>query len=818
MPFASSLAREHLPRSGPCLGGIGTGGFEIRADGAFHQWTVANNTPLFTGPAFPYPGHSSLFFLLRVRVPGELPKLKLLQIEPAHGAAAIDGTEHHYLLPWLDGVDKITLRAEFPFVRLDYVCDDLPLDLSLEAFSPFIPHDAEDSALPGVCFDFRVRSRASVPIECSLLATARNLSGFDVAARHHAIRLVQSATARGCELGALHLPPQHVTAGTVALICADPAARVYRGWEHVHPYYERVLRDRDLPEVDDTAGRNFTDPATGAPSCLPRCFSTVGTPARDLAPGAECSVRFVYAWHFPHLPALPTTERGRVAAGYLETDSVASGAREPLRIEGHRYATRFSDASAVAAYLLDNYARLHGDSRAFVHALSAGTPDSAIVDLVAAQCNTFRTSCWFTAAGDFGVMEGMGPTESFAGLGTVDVALYGGVAAVLLFPPLDRSFVRSHARRQSPTGTIVHSHRLNFGAAHPREASGKRADLNAQFTLMALRAAARADDRALLRELWPHCTRALEDSLRRHDHDGDGVPDMAGIMCSYDNFPMWGVAPYLATQWIAATSAAARAAELLDDAPAATRWSEAAALARAALRSACWNGEYLRLSAGRPGKAPADEGCLSDQLVGQWFAHQLDLPPVLPEAERHTALRAVWKRNFFPDQGLRNCTWPGQSVLPEVAPDCWVDQGNTVWTGVELGFACLLLYEGMVDEGLALARHVEARYRRWGMAWNHQEFGGHYFRAMAGVGLLDARAGLRAWFGEWTIAPPKPRPEERYLVCGPEGYGQLLVGGDVSDLRLHWLSGRLSARRLRLGVHELGAVDLSAGAFCGSSK
>lgn len=807
MPYVTSLAREQLPRSGPILGGIGTGGFEIRADGAFHHWTVANNTPLFTGPAFPYPGHSTLFFLLRVRLPGQLPKLKLLQIEPAHGAAAIEDTEHHYLLPWLDGVDRITLHADFPFARLDYACDDLPLDLSLEAFSPFIPHDADDSALPAVAFDLRVRSRADTPIECSLLATARNLAGFDVPARHHALSVLETPDARGCQLAAAHLPAAHVTAGSVALLCADPAARVYRGWEHVHPYYERVLRERDLPEIDDTAGRNFTDPATGAPSCLPRCFATVATPARDLAPGAEFAARFLYAWHFPHLPALPTTERGRVAAGYLETESADAAPRAPLRIEGHRYATRFADAAAVAAYLSQHYTRLRAASRAFADALAAGTPDPALRDLVQTQCNTFRASAWFTAAGDFGVMEGMGADKSFAGLGTTDVGFYGQVAATLLFPALDRGFLRPHARLQAPHGAIVHSHRLNFGAAHPREASGKRADLNAQFTLMALRTAARADDRALLRELWPHCTRALEDSLRRHDHDDDGVPDMAGIMCSYDNFPMWGVAPYLATQWIAATSAAARAAELLDDAPAAARWSEAAARARAALLGGCWNGDYLRLSAGRPGKAPPDEGCLSDQLIGQWFAHQLDLPPVLPEAERRSALRAIWRRNFYPDQGLRNCTWPDQPPLPEVAADCWVDQANTVWTGVELGFACLLLYEGMVDEGLALARHVEARYRRWGLPWNHQEFGGHYFRAMAGVGLLDAQAGVRVWFGEWTIAPPRPRPGERYLICGPEGHGHLVYGEDVSVPSLRWLSGRFRARRLRLGARDLGPVE-----------
>jgi hypothetical protein len=128
-----------------------------------------------------------------------------------------------------------------------------------------------------------------------------------------------------------------------------------------------------------------------------------------------------------------------------------------------------------------------------------------------------------------------------------------------------------------------------------------------------------------------------------------------------------------------------------------------------------------------------------------------------------------------------------------------------------------LLYEGMTDEGLALARHVEARYRRWGLPWNHQEFGGHYFRAQAGVGLLDAQAGVRAWFGDWTLAPARPVPGQRLLVCGPEGHGHLVVGSDVSALSLHWLSGRFSARRLRLGSADLGPVSLAAGGSVSTS-
>ena len=51
-----------------------------------------------------------------------------------------------------------------------------------------------------------------------------------------------------------------------------------------------------------------------------------------------------------------------------------------------------------------------------------------------------------------------------------------------------------------------------------------------------------------------------------------------------------------------------------------------------------------------------------------------------------------------------------------------------------MAFASLLIYEGLFDEGLMVVRNVDDRYRRWGMYWDHQEFGGHYFRQLRVTG------------------------------------------------------------------------------------
>jgi hypothetical protein len=66
-----------------------------------------------------------------------------------------------------------------------------------------------------------------------------------------------------------------------------------------------------------------------------------------------------------------------------------------------------------------------------------------------------------------------------------------------------------------------------------------------------------------------------------------------------------------------------------------------------------------------------------------------------------------------------------------------------VWTGIEYQVAAHLMYEGMVDEGLAIVKGARARYdgvRR--NPWNEVECGHHYARAMASWSLLTALSGF----------------------------------------------------------------------------
>ena len=776
---ADVMHREHQARSGIALGGLGTGSAELRKDGRFHNWTCFNNEPQFTGARLTWPQDSILFFVLRYQLPGREPRLKLLQIESdRHEQGAVEMAL--YEMPWLSGVDSIAYRARFPFAWLAYADDKegredgdrMPLEIELEAMSPFVPHDVEASSLPAMLLDFRVRSRASEPVDVMLTAALRNVVGYDTADKVHATRLERRPGAVLCTMTATGMEAHASSLGTLTLASLSEDTSFYLGWEHRHPYYERLLCEKRLPDLDDTDGRNPVDRQTGRKRAMERMWSTLGR-STTLAPGAVLEHAFATAWHFPNL----WNEQG-------------------THLEGHAYAARFPDSTAVALHMVARRADLVDRSRAFQDAFYDSTAPGYVLDQVNSQLNTFATSSWLTAAGDFGILEGMAPDQSWGPIATMDVSLYGGVAVAALFPELQKASMRAHRRLQADSGEMAHGIEKDF-ARPKRGVAGvdRRLDLHAQYAFMVLRDFLWTSDEAYLRDLWPSVKEALDYVQRERDLDGDGLPDMEGIMSSYDNFPMYGAASFIVSQWLAALAAAVLGARALGDARSEERYAALLAKAKSRAEERLWNGRYFRLwndEGGRHGGK--DEGCLTDQLVGVWAAHPLGLGPLLPRDEVRTALKSILDLSYRRGFGLRNCSWPGDATWHDVPADIWVDQANTCWSGVELAFASLLVYEGLVEEGLAVLKTVDDRYRRAGRYFDHQEFGGHYFRPMAAWAMLHALLGLTFRDGRYAFAPN-------------------VGGGDSMRLFFSHGAGTATYSQAREGDRQTVAVEARTGSF-----
>jgi hypothetical protein len=303
---------------------------------------------------------------------------------------------------------------------------------------------------------------------------------------------------------------------------------------------------------------------------------------------------------------------------------------------------------------------------------------------------------------------------------------------------------------------------------------------------------------------------------------------------TYDE-ALHGVTTFISGYYLAALRAGEEWGRRVGDKAAAERFHGVFEKGQKKLIELCWKEEYFQQHLPDYIKRPGEvgPGCMSDQLIGQWWAHQLGLGYILPQEMVVSALRAVFKYNFksdltgWPhsprafagakDKGLIICTWPKGG-----RPGNVMLYSDEVWTGIEYQVAAHMIYEGMVEEGFAIVKAARDRYDGIPRPpigrnpWNEIECGGHYARAMSSWSLLLALSGWE-YDGPRQALRLKPRhtPENfKGFFAGPEGWGSVRQSREGQTQR-----NELSVREGRLGVAEIalapGAAPKSAKVECG---
>jgi uncharacterized protein (DUF608 family) len=72
------------------------------------------------------------------------------------------------------GFRHTSFRGEYPIGRVTYSDEDVPVQVSLEAFSPFIPTNVEDSSLPATILAYKVKNTSGEPLEVTLAGWLEN--------------------------------------------------------------------------------------------------------------------------------------------------------------------------------------------------------------------------------------------------------------------------------------------------------------------------------------------------------------------------------------------------------------------------------------------------------------------------------------------------------------------------------------------------------------------------------------------------------------------------------------------------------------------
>ena len=81
----------------------------------------------------------------------------------------------------LDGFRQVSFEGRYPIGRVTYRDPDCPLEITLEAFSPFVPLDVDDSSMPATVMSYRVKNTSGKPVEAELIGHLENAVCLDTA-------------------------------------------------------------------------------------------------------------------------------------------------------------------------------------------------------------------------------------------------------------------------------------------------------------------------------------------------------------------------------------------------------------------------------------------------------------------------------------------------------------------------------------------------------------------------------------------------------------------------------------------------------------
>ena len=187
----------------------------------------------------------------------------------------------------------------------------------------------------------------------------------------------------------------------------------------------------------------------------------------------------------------------------------------------------------------------------------------------------------------------------------------------------------------------------------------------------------------------------------------------------------------------------------MDDAPFAQECRERFEKGFVTLDQLCWredHGYYVPACDPQPGDEPGlYHGCHIDQLLGQSCAFQIGLGRVMNEKHNRQALQSLWRYSVTPNLGPflavnKPSRWyalPGEGGMPMNTfpfgnPPTLASPLNECLSGCEWQVASHMLWEGLVTEGLAVARLIHDRYHAKSRnPYNELEGGDHSPRAMA---------------------------------------------------------------------------------------
>ena len=762
---------EHLEAISLTVGGIGAGAIQFNGKGEPAIWQIACN---HSQPRVP-----NSFLAVRAQPEGGQPAVRALQTEPVGPFRAMR---------------SLSFQGEYPFGWYRFEDPALPVALELEVFNPFIPLDAKSSAIPCAIYTVKATNTSQKPVQIDVLASQQNAIGYADAAgairgrvfRGYGGNVNRVVRDSGAILLHMTRPIRKGKPSDMVLMTRADGASSVASWDSLGKLHSMFTTSGKFDGLDKKA-----------PSPAGRTVDGAMSAPLALAPGESKSVTYMLTWYFPN-------------AGHGQP-------RGPWRHSGNMYTNWWASAMAVARHLADKLDELTARTRLFHQTLYASNLPRWLLDRLSSQLAVLRSqTCWWAADGYFGAWEGCAPDKGCCGGNCTHVWHYAQAHARLQ-PELARRMREQDFAQQLRDGLTPFRHLNNNRAA---------ADGHFGTILNAYREHLCSTDDTWLKKLWPKIKKAMDWGIRTWDPNRDGF--LQNVQHNTLDGEMAGCSSWIGTLYLSALQAAARMAERVGDPNVAASYRKIRESGMKLQNERLWNGEYYIQIAGKSRIEDYLDGCHIDQVLGEWWADQVNLQRNYPRQRVRHAMEALLKHNFYTnfhgqslkprqfvtddDAGMKMITWPrGPQPIPGMK------YGDEVMTGFEYGAGVSMVQNGMLREGLTVIKAIYDRYdgrRRtegitnmatgaWGYTGNpfgDDECGKYYGRSLSVWSALLALQGF-IYDGPAGVIGFKPawKPESHvsfFTAAGGWGlFTQQRTAGTQSE--------RIEVRHGRLRVNEL---------------
>lgn len=753
--YNGSYSGKYLDRIAFPVGGMGAGMFCIEGTGSISHMSVRNRPEVFNEPC--------MFAAISVKgikngtkvIEGQVPDWKKFgQPDAANGSP---GTSYGF-----PRFQNTKFTARFPFALIDLKDDDIPLEVQMTGWSPFIPTDADNSSLPVGAIEYSFRNNSSSKVEAVFSYNSRN---FLVQA--NGLNKIKAAS-NGFVLSEEGVKDKPETKGDFAVFTNETNSIVdycwFRGgwWDPLTITWKTIMNGET--RSSDPVGQG----APGASLFVP--FS--------LNPGETKVIRLMMAWYVPD----SNLKYGKDSEE--KNDEVCNDPGCSCKDPFYKpwYSGKFKGIDDVVSYWKTNYNDLRNKSELFTNSFYNTSLPPEVIEAIVANLTILKSPTVLRQPdGRLWSYEGCSDNSGCCSGSCTHVWNYAQ-AVPHLFPGLERTlreteFLKSQDKEGHQTfrsALPIRPVATTFYAASDGQLGG---------IIKMYRDWRICGDSEWLKKMYPKVKESMDYCIRTWDPRSTGTLEEPHHN-TYD-IEFWGPDGMCTSFYLGALKAISEMGMFLGEDV--SQYESLYKKGRQVMETDLFDGEYFiqkikweGLNAPDPVKASAtafntsysDEalnlmqkegpkyqygkGCLSDGVLGIWMAEVSGLKDIVDPVKVASHLNSIFKYNFKTDLtdhsnpqrpsyalgkegGLLLCTWPKGEMLS--LPFVY---SNEVWTGIEYQVASHLMLMGETEKGLKLVRACRDRYDgRIRNPFDEYECGHWYARAMSSYGMLQGLTGVR---------------------------------------------------------------------------